>query len=153
MFSKVKAAPVSRLTGATLPFSLALLLTVSSSACFNPQAQILDSEQSQLQLRQIQSRAFDTTELEKTVRTVIATLQDLGFVIDKADKELGTVSATKLDGYALRMTVTVNPRGEKQLVVRASAQYNITPVTEPLPYQQFFVALEKAMFLTAQSVD
>jgi len=104
-------------------------------------------------LRQMQSRAFDTTDMKKTLRTVIATLQDLGFVIDKADEDLGSVSGTKLDGYALRMTVSVKPHGETQLLVRANAQYNITAVEDPAPYQQFFAALEKAMFLEAHQVE
>ena len=55
----------------------------------------------------------------------MATFQDLGFVIDEADETLGTIRATKLDRYALRMTITVRPFGEKQLVVRANAR-NIT---------------------------
>ena len=38
------------------------------------------------------------------LRTVIAILQELGFVLDKANAILGTVSATKLKGYALRIT-------------------------------------------------
>ena len=83
----------------------------------------------------------------------MATLQDLGFVIDDADDTLGTVSATKLDKYALRMTVSVRPRGTTQLLVRASAQYNLRAVEEPGPYQQFFDALGQAMFLAAQEVD
>src|SRR5512136_1630543 len=99
---------------------------------------LLETEKGQVELRQIQSRAFDTIDREKTLRTIMATLQDLGFVIDKADATLGTVTATKLDRYALRMTVTVRPRGEKQLLVRASAQYNERAVVEPGPYQQFF---------------
>ena len=74
-------------------------------------------------------------------------------MIDKADSVLGSVSGTKLDKYALRMTVTVRPRGETQSLVRANAQFNVTPVDDPEPYQQFFVALEKAMFLEAQQVD
>jgi hypothetical protein len=115
--------------------------------------QILATSQSQLALRQIQSRAFDTTDRDKMLRTVIATLQDLSFVIDQADAGLGSVSGTKLDGYQLRMTVTVRPRGDGQLIVRANAQYNITPVEDPEPYQQFFAALEKSVFLTAQAVD
>lgn len=115
--------------------------------------QVMETSQSQVALRSIQTRAFDTTQKTKTLRTVIATLQDLGFVIDKADDELGTVSGTKLDGYQLRMTVTVRPRGNKQTSVRANATYNITPVEDPAPYQQFFTALEKAMFLTAHQVD
>jgi hypothetical protein len=115
--------------------------------------QVLDTSESAVKLRSFQTRAFDTTDREKTLRTVIATLQDLGFIIDKADSVIGTVSGTKLDGYQLRMTVTVRPRGETQLLVRANAQYNIKAVEDPAPYQQFFDALEKAMFLTAQSVE
>ncbi|MBP9867768.1 MAG: hypothetical protein KBC88_02430 [Alphaproteobacteria bacterium] len=113
----------------------------------------LTTDMSQVQLRQIQSRAFDTTNRTKMLRTIISTLQDLGFVIDKADDELGTVSATKLNGYQLRMTVTVRPKGEKQLLVRANAQYMVTTVEDPLPYQQFFTSLGKAMFLTAHQVE
>ena len=114
-----------------------------------------------MELRSIQARAFDTKDQNKTLRTIIATLQDLSFVIDKADMELGTVSATKLDnsnqglwnaGYALRMTVSSRPVGNRT-VIRANAQFNITPVVEPKPYQDFFVELEKAMFLTAHQVE
>lgn len=130
-----------------------LLSMLAMVGCANQNAHILDSEQSQVQLRQIQSRQFETQDREKTLRSVVATLQDLSFVVDRANFDLGTVSATKLDGYSLRMTVTVNPRGEKMMVVRANGQYNIQPVLDPQPYQQFFVALEKAMFLTAQQVD
>jgi hypothetical protein len=83
----------------------------------------------------------------------MATLQDLGFVIDEADETLGTVSATKLDRYQLRMTVTVRPYGEGQLVVRANAQYNLKAVEDPETYQQFFDAFAKAMFLTAHQIE
>lgn len=123
------------------------------SACAPMHERILDSEQSQVQLRSIQSRAFDTSDRERTLRAVIATLQDLSFVVDKADLELGTVSATKLDGYSLRMTVSVRQRGKSEVVVRANAQFNERAVTDPKPYQSFFVALERAMFLSANSVD
>lgn len=121
--------------------------------CATTHDRLLETGTSQVQLRNIQTRAFDTTDKEKTLRTIIATLQDLGFVIDKADAILGSVSATKLDRYALRMTVTVRPRGETQLLIRANAQYELTSVADPEPYQQFFTSLEKAMFLAAHQVD
>lgn len=114
---------------------------------------LLESDESQLQIRRIQTRAFETTDREKTLRTVIATLQDLGFVVDNADYTLGSISSTKLNYYALRMTVTVRPRGTTQLSVRANARFNVTPVLEPEPYQQFFSALARAMFLEAHEVD
>ena len=144
------------LKGFSRSFQIVVIAGFLSVGCVNTHSTVehaLDSGQSQVALRQIQSRAFDTTDREKLLRTVIATLQDLSFVVNKADRDLGTVSATKLSGYALRMTVTVHPRGETQMVVRANAQYNVTPVEDPEPYQKFFVALEKAMFLTAHQVD
>ena len=134
--------------------TLAVFLALSLTACQgNSMNQVMETSESQVQIRQIQTRAFDTTDRKKTLRTVIATLQDLGFVIDKADHELGTVSGTKLDGYSLRMTVTIRSRGKSQTLVRANATYNVTPIEDPQPYQQFFIALEKAMFLTAHEVD
>ena len=122
-------------------------------ACQSSKGQFLLADASAVKLRSIQTRAFDTTDKIATLRTVMATLQDLGFVIDSADDVIGTVSATKLERYALRMTVSVRPRGATQLLVRASAQYNLQPVEDPQPYQQFFDALGKAMFLAVQQVD
>lgn len=136
------------------PAILAVVLLGFLSACqTDSRQQVLLTDRSQVELRAIQTRAFDTTDKNQTIRTVIATLQDLGFVIDKADEQLGAVSATKLSGYAMRMTITVRPRGATQTAVRASGQYNLVAVSDAEPYQQFFAALEKAMFLTANQVD
>lgn len=133
----------------------ALAVAIVTSACAHVHEQVLDTSESQtqLQLRQAQTRTFETHDKERTLRSVIATLQDLGFVIDKADLTLGTVSATKLDGYAMRMTVSVRPKGQAKIVVRANAQLNTTPITAPAPYQSFFIALERSMFLSAHAVD
>ena len=73
-----------------------LILALTFCACAGKQKQILLTEESQVKLRSMQSRVFDTTDRNLMLRTVIATLQDLGFVIDDADETLGTVSATKL---------------------------------------------------------
>jgi len=121
-------------------------------ACAGKQKRILETEESQVRLRSMQSRVFDTTDRLKLLRTIIATLQDLGFVIDKADAELGTISGTKRKGYALRMTVSVRPRGETQTIVRANAQYNLQAVEDPEPYQQFFTSLSRGLFLEAQEI-
>jgi len=52
----------------------------------------------------------------------------------------------------VRLTVTVRPRGDKQLVVRASAQYYLKAIESPEPYQQFFRTLEQALFIQASAL-
>jgi hypothetical protein len=136
-----------------LVFLVFLVIALAMVGCGTTQQRLLDSDQNQLMLRSIQSRIFDTAEKEKTLRTVIATLQDLGFVVDRADYTLGTVTGTKLNYYNLKMTVSLRPRGDSRTLIRANAQYGLKPVVEPKPYQDFFVSLEKAMFLTAHQVD
>ncbi len=108
---------------------------------------------SQLQTRQMQTREYDTLDQAKTLRSVISTLQDLGFVIDTADLALGTVTATREDKYTMRMTVTVREKDGQRVLVRANARIGEDTVTDPLTYQDFFVALDKAMFLTREQVD
>jgi hypothetical protein len=53
----------------------------------------------------------------------------------------------------VRFTATIRARGDSQLIVRASAQFYLQPVEEPGPYQQFFRALEQALFLQGQPVE
>lgn len=108
---------------------------------------------SQVELRQLQTRAYDTLDRRATLRSVIATLQDLGFVIDRADYELATVSATRLQDYKIRMTVTVREREEARMSVRANASYNEQPIEDAQSYRDFFAVLDKAMFLTLHGVD
>jgi len=107
----------------------------------------------QLETRQIQTRHYSTLDKPLTMRSVIATLQDLGFTIDQADTELGTVTATRHDQFTMRMTVTVVKRKESRVSVRANARIGENAVTDAATYQDFFAALDKAMFLTLQRVD
>jgi hypothetical protein len=50
----------------------------------------------------------------------------------------------------VRLTVTVRPRNESQLIVRASGQFYLRAVEEPEPYQAFFRTVEQALFLESQ---
>ena len=107
----------------------------------------------QLETRQIQTRQYDTLDKAMTMRSVVATLQDLGFTIDQADTELGTITATRLHEYTMRMTVTVVQKEGDKISVRANARIGENAVTDAATYQDFFVVLDKAMFLTLQKVD
>lgn len=53
----------------------------------------------------------------------------------------------------VRMTVSVRTRNESQLVVRVSVQFYLRAVEDPVPYQQFFRALEQAVFLDSHAVE
>lgn len=46
----------------------------------------------------------------------------------------------------VRITATVRPRNQEQLIVRASVQYFLRPLEDPEPYQHFFRTLEQALF-------
>jgi len=136
--------------------NILILLAIFSlifAGCASTQERLLDSNQSQVELRSIQTRTYNTTNKEKLLRSALSTLQDLSFVIDKADYTVGIITAKKLNDYALEMTVSVSPKGDKQLKVRANAQYQNKPVADPEPYQSFFASLEKAKFLEEHNVQ
>lgn len=138
--------------------AIVALVALAAGGCQTTQPkEVLLSTKSPVELRAMQSRAFDTTDRIKMLRTVIATLQDLGYTIEKAEAEAGTITANKL-GY-LALTATVYPRGEKQLIVRANAVLSgyvqqRTQVDAPEFYQKlFFEPLSKAIFLNALHID
>jgi hypothetical protein len=49
----------------------------------------------QLEVRQIQTRTYQNRNMKQVMKAVINTLQDDGFIIRNADKELGFVTAAK----------------------------------------------------------
>ena len=86
-------------------FTLALFMSLMFQGCamrwgtdirWNSQSQILMSESSQVKLRSIQTRVFDTTDRAKIMRAAIFTMQDLFFDINVLDEDLGIVSGKKL---------------------------------------------------------
>ena len=136
------------------PQRLVLLLGLLSLAgCATTTPTNIAGAGTQLETRQIQTREYDTLDKAMTMRSVIATLQDLGFTIDQADTELGTVTATRLHEYTMRMTVTVVQKAGERISVRANARIGENAVTDAATYQDFFVVLDKAMFLTLHKVD
>jgi hypothetical protein len=134
---------------------LALLL---AGCATDPSREVLSGAENALKTRTAQTRAFETSDKNAVLRGVVATLQDLGFMVNAADAALGTVTARKFvqEGgvpYDLRITVSVRPRDARQVLVRANAEFNSKPVEDPHAYQRFFSALGKTLFLAGKEVE
>jgi hypothetical protein len=99
-FMTLKRAAASGMAGA------AILCTVLSQGCspydsrhqnqWDSRVQIGMSEASQLQVRAAQTRAFDTTDRRKMLEAIVSTMQNLDFMVEVLDEELGVVSGKKL---------------------------------------------------------
>lgn len=144
----------------TKAFAIVTWLIILLSGCTTiPDEAVLGNASQQLKLRSIQSRVYETTDKNAVLRNVISTLQDLEFLIESADLGTGTVSARKFskEGFQentdLKITVSVQPKGRKSMTVRANAEYNKKLVEDPVPYQNFFTALSKSLFLSGKLVE
>ena len=131
---------------------LMLVSMLALPACISLNSAVTEND-SQLQVRHMQTRIYDSLDKRDTLRSVLATLQDLGFVIDTADYEMATITATKLQSYRLRVTVTVRERDDNQLAIRANARVDEQTIADPRTYQDFFAALDRSMFLARHEVD
>ncbi|MGV0954226.1 MAG: hypothetical protein ACOYBQ_08155 [Fluviibacter sp.] len=132
----------------------ALIIATALTGCTALNDRILGNDnQSTLAKRSYQSRLFATNS-DKVLRNVVSTLQDQDYVIERADKELSVVTASKANGVSrTKITVTVRAKEKDQTIVRANAVKNFDQIEDPKFYQVFFNALAQSLFLEAQSID
>ena len=132
----------------------ALIIATALTGCTALNDRILGNDnQSTLAKRSYQSRLFATNS-DKVLRNVVSTLQDQDYVIERADKELSVVTASKANGVSrTKITVTVRAKDKDQTIVRANAVKNFDQIEDPKFYQVFFNALAQSLFLEAQSID
>ena len=122
--------------------------------CVPPQPgpDLLAPTEAQMKIRSVQTRTFDVKDRQVAMRAVIAALQDLGFIIERANESLGLVTAARFaePNYydVLGVTVTVRPQADARMMIRANAIYNNKPIEDPKVYQNFFATLERSLFVT-----
>jgi hypothetical protein len=135
-------------------FAAALLAVTYGCAAPQPSPDLLAPTDAQLKIRSIQTRSFDVKERQTAMRGVIAALQDLGFIIERANESLGLVTAARFaepNFYdVVGVTVTVRPEAEGRMTIRANAIYNNKPIEDPKVYQNFFATLERSLFVAKQ---
>ena len=112
---------------------------------------LLAPTEEQMQLRNMQTRSFDVVDRNQAMRAVIAALQDLGFIIERANEPLGLVTAARFAEPrwfdVVGITVTVREQEGGKMLIRANAIFNNAPVTDPKVYQNFFATLERSLFI------
>jgi len=135
-------------------FAAALFAVVQGCAAPQPGPDLLAPTEAQLKIRNVQTRTFDIKDRQVAIRGVIAALQDLGFIIERANESLGLVTAARFaepNFYdVVGVTVTVRPEAEGRMTIRANAIYNNKPIEDPKVYQNFFATLERSLFVTKQ---
>ena len=130
---------------------------LSWHGCAAPQApqDLLVPTEAQMKVRSLQTRTFDLKDRHAAIRGVIASLQDLGFIIERTNEGLGLVTAARFaePNYydVVTVTVTVRQDSAEKLSIRANAIYNNKPIEDDKVYQNFFAALQRALFLSKES--
>lgn len=134
-----------------------LLVASLSHGCTAPQVpqDLLVPTEAQMKVRSLQTRTFDLQDRHAAIRGVIASLQDLGFIIERTNEGLGLVTAARFaePNYydVVTITVTVRQDSVNKMSIRANAIYNNKPIEDPKVYQNFFNALQRALFLSQES--
>ena len=134
-----------------LVFSLVFVLQACAGGPQKAPKELLALDEAQMKIRSFQTRAFDVKDQNKVMRGVVASLQDLGFIVERANGPMGLVTAGKFgpNGHGfVELTVVVRAKGEEQTEVRVNALFNTKPIEDPKVYQNFFIAVERSLFIT-----
>ena len=127
------------------------VLSACASPPPEPPAPLLAPTEEQMKLRNMQTRTFDVSDRMVAMRGVISALQDLGFIIERANEPLGLVTGARFAEPnffdVVGITVTVQTVDEKRTTIRANAIFNNQPITDPEVYRNFFATLERALFV------
>jgi len=133
---------------------LAGLLLLQGCVAPQPSLDLLAPTDAQMKLRSFQSRTFEVTDRKVAMRGVIAALQDLGFIIERANEPLGLVTAARFaepDNLSVvGVTVTVREQSGGRMLVRANVIFNHTPINDPKVYQNFFATLDRSLFINKE---
>lgn len=119
---------------------ITILIASVLSGCTIVRSGKPDTTKTQLQLREIQTREFDTNDVKLVMKAVFNVLQDDGFVVKNVVTELGLISASK------ELQISANTTGKSDIwtdifesLVKSSGQHNTRNSHESLKFDKFKV--------------
>lgn len=135
--------------------ALVVAVSVGLGGCASPPevepVNLFSSAEEQMKMRNMQTRTFDVSDRTTAIRGVIQGLQDLGFIIERANEPLGIVTGARFaePNYydVVGVTVTVRSAAEGRMTIRVNALFNNEPITDPEVYRDFFATLERSFFI------
>ena len=136
----------------------AMMLTLGGCSGFSVPS--VSPNESPSSLRSYQSRKYDSVTRDIISNAIMVTLQDLDFLTDQADLDVGFITATKVQGEnSLKITITITEKANNVFVVRSIIQRHLklfrkvsrTVIKDPKEYQSFFTALNRGLFLKENS--
>ena len=125
-------------SAAAIALCCAAALAPASARAANPFESLLASQRREPPAPV--SREFASDDLLRAQRLAIAALQDLGFALESADAERGTLVASRLDAYALRVTVTLRAANETAVSASVATDLGGAPIADPRAAEAFFAA-------------
>ena len=113
-----------RNTGIALLLAI-IVAPIAFAGCATTQAK------PQFQVREFQTRSFETADVKAVVKALMNVLQDDGYVTKQANLELGFVSATKEyeEGFKLE-ELLFKPSGERSRNTIVEATFNVSQYGE-----------------------
>lgn len=134
--------------------SLLVLILLGAGCVSSPPPEPVDllaPTEEQMRIRNMQTRSFEVADRRQAIRGVIQALQDLGFIIERANEPLGVVTGARFaepNFYdVVGVTVTVRDEGGRNMTIRANALFDNQPITDPEVYRNFFATLERSLFV------
>lgn len=79
----------------SIKFITLLTLVIFISGCAPKASELVKLQESSLEQRQLETKAYDTLEEDKILTAGVYALQDMGFNIDEINRDLGVVTCSK----------------------------------------------------------
>ena len=140
-------------------FIISIVMIFSACSSSKPKTTL-----SAMEIRSIQTKEYDSEDMKLIMNALLSTLQDDGYIIEKAKLKMGLVIAEKVDSVYVSdkkiIRATVNITKNKLINVRVSfnatnfylSRNNSYLILDKRFYQKFFMKLDKAIFIEKEKI-